>query len=60
MKLSMEKQFQHRIFCNNIEKIDLAAAKQLLAEIHLLYLGQQTMFTELAKRGFDFNEVEGK
>lgn len=58
MKLSMEKQFQHRVFCNNIKGIDLETAKQLLIDIHLLYLGQQVMFAELAKNDFDFSKVE--
>ena len=49
--MPLEKQFSHTKFCQQIQDIDLDSAKKLLADIHLLYLGQQTLFAELAKRG---------
>jgi hypothetical protein len=55
-EMPLEKQFTHRKFCQQIQDIDLDSAKKLLADIHLLYLGQQTLFTELAKR--DFGHLE--
>ena len=50
-EMPLEKQFSHTKFCQQIQDIDLDSAKKLLADIHLLYLGQQTLFAELAKRG---------
>lgn len=49
-ELSFEKQFTHRMFCQNIQDIELETAKKLLADLHMLYLGQQALFVELAKR----------
>jgi hypothetical protein len=49
-EMPLEKQFSHTKFCQQIQDIDLDSAKQLLADLHLLYLGQQTLFVELAKR----------
>jgi len=51
-KLPPEKEFTHTMFCHQIQNIDLEAAKQLLVELHLLYLGQQAMFVKLAKNKF--------
>ncbi len=48
--LSLEKQFEHVMFCQQIKDIELEAAKKLLSDLHLLYLGQQSMFVELAKQ----------
>ncbi|WP_019501843.1 hypothetical protein [Pseudanabaena sp. PCC 6802] len=50
-EMSLEKQFAHTKFCHQIQDIDLEAAKKLLADLHLLYLGQQALFAEMAKRG---------
>jgi hypothetical protein len=47
--LSLEKQFTHSMFCQQVNDItNLESAKQLLADLHLLYLGQQSMFIQLA------------
>lgn len=43
-ELSLEKQFVHSMFCQQLQSIDINNAKKLLADLHLLYLGQQTMF----------------
>ena len=48
--LTFEKQFSHVMFCQQVENIDIDTAKKLLADLHLLYLGQQTMFTMLVKQ----------
>ncbi|PZO36149.1 MAG: hypothetical protein DCF19_22235 [Pseudanabaena frigida] len=48
--LDFEKQFTHALFCQQVENIDINNAKQLLIDLHLLYLGQQTMFTMLIKQ----------
>ena len=50
--LPVEKQFTHTMFCQKIANIDLETAKQLLAELHLLYLSQQVVFIKLAKQEF--------
>ena len=50
--LPIEKQLTHTIFCNQIQNIDLEAAKQLLIELHLLYLGQQALMVKIAKNEF--------
>lgn len=50
--LPIEKQFTHMMFCSQIQNIDLDSAKQLLTELHLLYLGQQAVMVKLAKQEF--------
>ncbi len=49
-ELSLEKQFSHKMFCQQVQEIDLEAAKHLLADLHLLYITQQSMFAQLAKQ----------
>ncbi len=51
-KLPPEKAFTHALFCKQIEHIDIDSAKQLLIELHLLYLGQQAMMVKMAKNEF--------
>jgi hypothetical protein len=51
-ELPIEKQFTHMMFCQQIANIDLDAAKQLLTELHLLYLGQQSVMVKLTKQEF--------
>ncbi|MDX2255935.1 MAG: hypothetical protein NW214_10490 [Pseudanabaenaceae cyanobacterium bins.39] len=48
--LPVEKQFTHMVFCQQIQNIDLDAAKQLLADLHMLYLGQQALMVKIAKQ----------
>jgi hypothetical protein len=50
--LPPEKEFTHMMFCQQIQNIDLEAAKQLLIELHLLYLGQQALMVKIAKNEF--------
>jgi hypothetical protein len=50
--LPVEKQFTHMVFCQQIQNIDLDAAKQLLADLHMLYLGQQALMVKIAKQDF--------
>jgi hypothetical protein len=50
--LPPEKAFTHALFCQQIQNIDLEAAKQLLVELHLLYLGQQALMVKIAKNEF--------
>jgi hypothetical protein len=49
-ELSFEKQFAHTMFCQQLESLDIDNAKKLLADLHLLYLGQQNMFAMLIKQ----------
>jgi hypothetical protein len=50
--LPPEKEFTHMMFCQQIQNIDIDSAKQLLIELHLLYLGQQAMMVKIAKNEF--------
>ena len=50
--LPIEKQFTHMMFCTQIQNIDLDSAKQLLTELHMLYLGQQAVMVRIAKQEF--------
>ena len=50
--LPIEKQLTHTIFCNQIQNIDIDSAKQLLIELHLLYLGQQALMVKIANNEF--------
>ncbi|GEM_PF-401347 len=49
-ELPLEKQFAHTMFCTQLQGLELDSAKKLLADLHLLYLGQQVLFAELAKQ----------
>jgi hypothetical protein len=48
--LPVEKQFTHTVFCQQIQNIDLESAKQLLTDLHMLYLGQQALMIKIAKQ----------
>jgi hypothetical protein len=50
--LPIEKQFTHMMFCAQIQNIDLDSAKQLLSELHMLYLSQQAIMVKIAKQEF--------
>lgn len=50
--LPIEKQLTHIMFCQSIENIDLNTAKELLAQLHLLYLGQQAVMIKMGKGSF--------
>ena len=55
--LPIEKQLTHIMFCQSIENIDLDTAKQLLAQLHLLYLGQQAVMIKMGK-GSSFGDLK--
>lgn len=50
--LPFEKQLTHIMFCQTIENIDLDTAKELLTQLHLLYLGQQAVMVKMGKGTF--------
>lgn len=52
VELPLEKQLTHRMFVNNIQSISLDDAKQLLEELHMLYLSQQYLMVKIAKQEF--------
>jgi hypothetical protein len=52
--LPIEKQLTHTMFCSQIQNIDLDSAKQLLVELHRLYLGQQAVMIKIAKQNIPF------
>jgi hypothetical protein len=45
--LSVEEQLFHSIFCQQVQDIEIENAKQLLVEIHLVYLAQQAIISDL-------------
>jgi hypothetical protein len=45
--LSFDEQLFHSIFCQQIQGIKIENAKQLLVELHLVYLSQQAIITDL-------------
>lgn len=49
-ELPFEKQFAHAMFCQQLQSLNIDNAKKLLADLHLLYLGQQALFTMLTKQ----------
>lgn len=57
-ELPVEKQFTHMMFCQQISNIDLDSAKQLLTELHMLYLGQQAVMVKIAKQEFLFPQIK--
>ena len=51
-ELPIEKQFTHITFISKLEGISLDEAKQLLEELHLLYLCQMHTVSKIAKQEF--------
>ena len=48
--LPLEKQLIHRCFCDAIQNIeDMEELKNQVGKLHLLYLRQQVMFSQIAK-----------
>ena len=45
--LSVEEQLFHSIFCQQIQGIGIENAKQLLIDLHLVYLAQQAIISDL-------------
>jgi hypothetical protein len=55
MQISLEKIFTHTLFCQQVDSLkagDIDNAKQLLKDLHLLYVEQQALFSQLAKQDF--------
>jgi hypothetical protein len=55
MQLSLEKNFTHTLFCQQVDSLkagDIDDAKQLLKALHLLYVGQRALFSQLVKQDF--------
>ncbi len=48
--LTFEKQFAHSVFCQQLQYLDIDNARELLIDLHLLYLGQQAVFSDLIKQ----------
>jgi hypothetical protein len=49
-RLSLEKQFEHELFMRQLDSMSEETAKKLLADMHLLYLGQQTIISDMLKQ----------
>ena len=54
--LSVEEQLFHSIFCKQIQGIKIENAKQLLVDIHLVYLAQQAIISDLTSQQ-TFNDL---
>ena len=54
--LSVEEQLFHSIFCQQIQSIKIENAKQLLVDIHLVYLAQQAIIAALTSQE-TFNDL---
>ena len=54
--LSFEKQFAHSMFCWQLQNIEIENAKQLLVNLHLIYLSQQATITDLTTQD-SFNDL---
>ena len=54
--LSVEEQLFHSIFCKQIQGIKIENAKQLLVDIHLVYLAQQAIIDDLTSQE-TFNDL---
>ncbi len=49
-RLSLEKEFEHELFVRQIEEMSLDTMKKILADLHILYLGQQTIISDMLKQ----------
>jgi hypothetical protein len=54
--LSIEEQLFHSIFCKQIQGIEIENAKQLLVDLHLVYLTQQAIIADLTSQQ-TFNDL---
>jgi hypothetical protein len=54
--LSIEEQLFHSIFCQQIQGIGIENAKQLLVDLHLVYLAQQAIISDLTTQQ-TFNDL---
>jgi hypothetical protein len=49
-RLSLEKEFEHELFVRQIQDMSLDTMKKLLADLHILYLGQQSIISDMLKQ----------
>ena len=54
--LSVREQLFHSIFCCQIQNIKIENAKQLLVDLHLVYLSQQAIISDLTTQQ-TFNDL---
>ena len=54
--LSVEEQLFHSIFCQQIQGIKIENAKQLLVDLHLVYLAQHAIIADLTSQE-KFNDL---
>ncbi|AFY92409.1 hypothetical protein [Chamaesiphon minutus] len=54
--LSFDKQLAHSIFCQQIQGVEIENAKQLLVDLHLIYLSQQATIAYLTTQNI-FNSL---
>jgi hypothetical protein len=54
--LSFDEQLAHSIFCQQIQGVEIENAKQLLVDLHLIYLSQQATIAYLTTQNI-FNSL---
>jgi hypothetical protein len=54
--LSFDEQLAHSIFCQQIQCVGIENAKQLLVDLHLIYLSQQATIAYLTSQE-TFNDL---
>jgi len=54
--LPFKKQFAHSMFCGQLQNIEIDRAKQLLVDLHLIYLSQQATIADLTSQE-TFNDL---
>ncbi len=49
-RLSLEKQFEHELFLRHMQTMSLDTMKKVMADLHLLYLSQQSIISDMLKQ----------
>ncbi len=49
-RLSLEKQFEHELFLRQMQTMSLDTMKKVMADLHLLYLSQQSIISDMLKQ----------
>jgi len=47
IRLPLEKQLEHEMFCRGIKNIDMGTMRILLVKIHMMYLQEQALLNGL-------------
>lgn len=47
IRLPLEKQLEHEMFCRGIKNIDIGTMRILLVKLHMMYLQEQALLNEI-------------